>query len=361
MASIKQITGTCISAKQGGLLSLLFAVAILTGCSSAPEKKDGAMPAWVNTLPERSGYVYGVGSADNTGSASNAAENAKERARADLIRQMQVLISSEFSSATQLEMSGGATTGFVEQVNDKVRSRIPEVELPDLRWTDSWVNPETGTHYALVELNRRAAEAKLSEQLSALDLELEEQDLPKTRTPDGTPVSRIDQVRQAMPVMALFAKRDKLIAQLQFVAESDFGRFAPDEDLVELRQALNSLIGSLRISLSPGNSAARVLDASLAEEMTQLGLKLTTSGDAEADLRLTYSLEMSKKEVNRTHYVFARSAVQIRDSQNRIIGAFDREAKGVSGLEDRAQHLAAKQLGSILAKEVIDALFSVER
>lgn len=353
MMTPKRIT----TGKQNGLLSLLFAAALLTGCSSAPEKGDGGMPDWVNTLPERSGYVYGVGSADNTGSESAAAENAKERARADLIRQMQVQISSEFTSETQLQMKGGATTGFVEQVNDKVRSRIPEVELPGLSWSDSWVNPETKTHYTLAELNRRAAEATLSEQLSVLDLELEEKELPETETADGQPISQIDQVREAMPVLALFAKRDKLVDQLTFVAESDFGRFALDEDLVDLRRDLNRLISSLKITLSPGNSDARALDTSLAEEMSKLGLRLTTSGDADADLRLTYSLTMSSKEVNRTHYVFARSQVQIRDSKNRIMGAFDREAKGVSGMEDRAEHLAAKQLGSILAREVIDALF----
>lgn len=352
MVSFKQITG-----KQTGLLSLLFAAAVLTGCSSAPEKKESGMPDWVNTLPERSGYVYGVGSADNTGSESNAIENSKERARADLIRQMQVQISSEFTSETQLQMTGGNTTGFVEQVNDKVRSRIPEIELPGLSWSDSWVNPETKTHYTLAELNRRAAEAKLAEQLSAIDLELEEKTLPTSETNDGQPISQIDQVREAMPVLALFAKRDKLVDQLKFVAETGFSRFALDEDLVELRRDLNSLISSLKITLSPGNSEARALDASLAEEMTKLGLRLTTSGDADADLRLTYSLTLSSKEVNRTHYVFARSQVQIRDSKNRIMGAFDREAKGVSGMEDRAQHLAAKQLGGILAREVIDALF----
>ncbi|MDX1398219.1 MAG: hypothetical protein R3204_06810, partial [Oceanospirillum sp.] len=62
MMTPKRIT----TGKQNGLLSLLFAAALLTGCSSSPEKGDGGMPDWVNTLPERSGYVYGVGSADNT-------------------------------------------------------------------------------------------------------------------------------------------------------------------------------------------------------------------------------------------------------------------------------------------------------
>lgn len=343
--------------RPGLRLMVLAAVALLAACSSAPEKKAGGQPGWVNQLPERAGYVYGVGSADNTGSESSANENAKERARADLIRQMQVMISSEFTSETQLQMTGGRTSSFVEQVNEKVRSRIPEVELPDLRWTDSWVNDETKTHYALAELNRRAAEAKLAQQLSSLDLELEDKDLPATQTASGQPISRIDQVQEAMPILALFAKRDKLVRQLQFVAETDFARFAPDEELVTLRRDLNSLISSLKITLSPGNTAARALDASLAEEMSKLGLRLTTSGDAEADLRLTYSLDMNNKEVSRTHYVFARSAVQIRDSQNRIMGAFDREAKGVSSIEERAQNLAVKQLGGILAREVIDALF----
>ena len=315
------------------------------------------MPSWINTLPERSGYVYGVGSADNTGSEATAVETARARARADLIRQIQVQISSEFTSETQLQMTRGNTTGFVEQVNDKVRSRIPEIELPELRWSDSWVNPETKTHYALAELNRRAAETKLAEQLTVIDLELEEKKLPATETPEGDPISRIDQVREAMPILLLFAKRDKLVHQLNFVAQSGFNRFLPHEDLVELRRNLNSLISSLKITLSPQNEQDQALDTALAEAMSQLGLRLTTSDEADADLRLTYSLTLNRKEVNRTYYVFARSQVQIRDSQNHIMGAFDREAKGVSGMPERAENLAAKQLGSILAKEVIDALF----
>ncbi|WP_028304465.1 LPP20 family lipoprotein [Oceanospirillum maris] len=346
--------------KKSSVMSWLLAAAVLTGCSSAPTRQAGEAPTWVDQLPQQAGYVYGVGSADNTGSESDAKENAKERARADLIRQMEVMISSDFTSETQLQMIGGVTSRFVEQVNDKVRSQIPDVELPDLRWTDSWVNPETRTHYALAELNRRAAEAKLAEQLSSLDLELLDQQLPATKMADGTPVSRIDQVREAVPVLAMFAKRDKIVRQLQFVAESGFSRFALDSDLVDLRKKLNALVGALKITLSPSNAAAKALDATIAEEMTKLGLRLSTAGDADADLRLTYTLGINRKDVNRTHYVFARSAVQIRDSDNRIIGAFDREAKGVSGLEDRAKHLAVRRLGSILAGEVIDALFVVE-
>ena len=339
------------------MLMLLAAIAVLAGCSSTSGRQAGEPPIWVDQLPQRAGYVYGVGSADITGSESDAKENAKERARADLIRQMQVMISSDFTRETQLQMVGGATSRFVEQVNDTLRSQIPDVELPDLRWTDSWVNPETSTHYALAELNRRAAEAKLAEQLSSLDLELLDQSIPLTKATDGIAVRHIDQVREAIPVLAMFAKRDKIVRQLQFVAESDFARFKLDHDLVGLRKKLNALIGTLTITLSPSNAAAKSLDGTIAEEMTKLGLRLSTAGDVDADLRLTYTLGIHRKDVNRTHYVFARATVQIRDSDNRIIGAFDREAKGVSGLEHRAEHLAVRRLGSILASEIIDAIF----
>lgn len=341
-----------------GLLAALALV--LAGCGSSPQQPVAEKPAWVSQLPERAGYVYGVGSADNTGSAAGALDSARERARVDLIRQMEVQISSEFTSNTELQLTGGRTTAFVEQVQETIGSRIPEVELPDLTWSDTWVDPASKTQYALAELNRRAAEAKLMEQLSALDLELENKSLPAKVNAQGEPVSRIDQVRQAVPVLALFAERDKLIQQLKFVAETDFERFIPDEDLLQLRRDLQALIASLRIALSPGNGDARLLESSLAEEMTRQGLRLSTDAAAAADLRLTYTLDMSRREQNRTHYVFARSAVQIRDSNNRIMGAFDREAKGVSGLESRAKALAVKQLGGILSAEVIDALFIVE-
>lgn len=338
-----------------GIIALMLSALMLTGCSSAPEKTESGMPDWVNSLPERSGYVYGVGSADNTGSEANAAESARERARADLIRQMQVTVSSEFTRETRLKMAGEETTEFVEQVNDKVRSRIPQVELPGLSWTERWVNPATGTHYALAELNRRAAEARLAEQLTTLDLELEEKRLPPAETPEGEPVSRIDQVREAMPVLSLFAKRDKLVRQLTFVAESGFSRFQPDEELQIFREALNRVLSDLTLTIHPtGRSDDRVFYA-LSQQLTQQGFSVVTRQQS-ADLFLYYDLSLTGTVQQNQHYVFVFANVIVRDNQGKIIQSYQQEARGVSGVKKRAEYLAIKSLADAFQKRLVAGL-----
>ncbi|OPX54540.1 LPP20 lipoprotein [Oceanospirillum multiglobuliferum] len=339
-----------LSTSVRSLALALMLVSLIAGCSGTEPKPIVTPPEWVDVLPEQKGYLFGLGSADKSTSDSDQLELARERARADLIKQLQVTVSSDFSSQSRLEMTDGRNTGFVEVVNDKVRSRIPDISLPGIGWQTSWQHPETGTLYVLARLNRRAAVAQLSEQLSSLDLELSELRLPQTG-------SRLERVREALPMMALFAKRDKLVQQLSFVAESGaFNRLA-DEEVRQLRREISRLISSLQISLTAGDLGARALEASLAEELTKLGVQLVPAANSDTDLRLSYTLSLSRTDKNRTFYVFARSAVQIKDNQNHTLRAFERESKGVSSLPDRAQQQAVQQLGLTLAKEIVNAFF----
>lgn len=336
--------------KRGIAFSILMTTfTAMVGCSSAEPKPIVTPPEWVDVLPDQTGYLFGLGSADKSGSDADQLELARERARADLIKQLQVTISSDFNSQSRLEMTEGRNTGFVEVVNDQVRSRIPEVTLPGIGWQTSWQHPETGTLYVLARLNRRAAVAQLSEQLSRLDLTLAELRLPQTGT-------RLEQVREVLPMMTLFAKRDQLVQQLDLLAESGGVQSIDDDKIRQLRLEIARLIASLQISLAAGDLGARALETPLAETLTKLGVRLIPASRSDTDLRLSYTLKLSRKEQNQTFYVFARSAVQIRDNQNYTLRAFERESKGVSSLPDRAQQQAVQQLGLVLAKEIVNAL-----
>lgn len=336
---------------------LLLAIA-LTGCGAVPEKKASSdQPDWVSALPQRSGFVYGVGSADNTGSEARAVENARERARADLIGQMQVRISSQFTSETQLQMQEGVTTAFVEQVTNKVRSRIPEVELSDLRWTKSWVNPETGTHYALAELNRRAAEARLAEQLSTLDLELSEAELPAVVSKDAQIRSRLDRVREAMPVMALFAQRDRLYSQLSLVAESGVSRYRLSSDAQSLRVALRGLLAELTLAIHPTSSSDQDVVPLLSQSLTKAGFSVRSGKDPDADLHLYSHLKTSARRQNDLHYAFVFADNILRDERGKILHSFRHDARGVSGIKGRAEFLALEDLSEKVEKSLAEALF----
>lgn len=337
------------------LCSVLLVALLLSACAGrdvmTPERVVTERPGWIEQRPERSGHEYGVGSADVYSGEANAIEQAKERARADLIRQIQVTVSSEFSSQSDLNMVDGQRNSFVEQVNEKISSRIPEVELPGLSWQAQWQAPKSGTFYVLAHLNRRAAEQQLSERLSLLDIDLSAAQLPEQG-------SRLQRVRQALPLLAQFAQRDKLVQQLNFIAESGFVRFQLDNELKELRQALNRLVASLRIELAPKNKQAKQLVTGLAEGLSQLGLILNDHPSNQFDLSLNYSLQLTNKTIGDTYYVFAHTQLQIRDQDNQILNGFEREEKGVSGFPKRAQQAAIQRLARVLAMDVIATLLS---
>jgi hypothetical protein len=337
------------------LCSVLLVALLFSACAGhdvmKPERVVTERPGWIELLPERSGHEYGVGSADVYSGEADAIEQAKERARADLIRQIQVTVSSEFSSQSDLNMVDGQRNSFVEQVNEKISSRIPDVELPGLSWQAQWQDPKSGTFYVLAHLNRRAAEQQLSERLSLLDIDLADAQLPDQG-------NRFQRVQQALPLLSQFAQRDKLVQQLSFIAESGFVRFQLDDELKSLRQSLNRLVASLRIELVPKNQQAKQLATGLAEGLSQLGLVLSDQSLKKPDLSLNYSLRLTDKTVSGTYYVFAHTQLQVRNQDNQILKGFEREAKGVSGFPERAQQAAIQRLAKILAENVVATLFS---
>lgn len=330
-------------------------VLLLSACAikdpMRPERVVHEQPRWVVQLPVRAGYEYGVGSADVSGSEAEAIEQARERARADLIRQIQVSMSSELASHSELRMENGQSNRFVEQINEKIRSRIPEVELPGISWQAQWQDPDSSTFYVLAHLNRWAVEQQLSERLSVLDLELEETRLPQ----EG---NRLQRVKQALPVLEQFAQRDKLQQQLSFLAENGFSRYQLSTELKQLRGELNQLISSLQIVLAPENQQAKKLVTGLSAGLSELGLVLNDQANQDTDLTLNYSLQFTDKEINGTYYVLAYAQLKIRDQQGRIVQGIEQQAKGVSGFPERAEQLALQQLTSILAEQIARILLS---
>lgn len=315
-----------------------------------PERVVHEQPRWVTQLPERAGHEYGVGSADDRGSESAAIEQARERARADLLRQIQISVSSELNTHSELRMENGQPNRFVELVNERIRSRIPEVELPGIGWQAQWQDPDSGTFYVLAHLNRRAAEQQLSERLSVLDLELETAEVPQQG-------SRLQRVQQALLILKLFAQRDRLVQPLSFLSESGFSRYQLDDELKQLRRELNELVASLQIILAPDNRQAQQLSTGLSTGLTALGLVLNDQDTDQADLTLNYSLQLTDKAVNDTYYVLAFAQLTIRNQQQRILQGLEQQAKGVSGFPERAERLALQRLTQILAEEIVNTLF----
>jgi hypothetical protein len=129
-------------------MKLALVIAILAAVGSAAAQ----VPEWYTTHTHRGYqpefYIIGVGAADG----SNAVEKAKKEAQADIVSQIKVQVKNEMTAVTesfQLNRDETISSDF------KSRSRtIVNDEITGAGIVETFVDPSTGTAYALAALDR---------------------------------------------------------------------------------------------------------------------------------------------------------------------------------------------------------------
>ena len=355
--------------KQSTLAMVVVAVALgtaLGGCAShqqveakksAAERAQAAMeiPDWVLQPPNRSGVAYGVGSIEVLADPADAVRRATELGRIDLISQLRVTVTGDFSSTTTETRGTGQLTRVQKSVRNHVRSQVKPVELEDAVLSDSaMVN---GFAYALVELDRAAASARFRGRISAVDDELDEFLVLMERA-NVSAKSPLDALRSLLPALDLFARRDALASQLELVS-LDHTSPALSPEHRALQQSIYQNLDQLRVALNPLNDAAEAMSGDVLEALTDQGLNVSDNS-VDADLVMDLTTELSDKQQGGRVYVFANSRLTIRDSDGRALSSLGQTARGVSGLEDLARQKAAaavaEQLGNELAATLVDKL-----
>ncbi len=156
------------------ILGVMMVVALVTttGCSSKHKLVAGA-PDWVNqgsgAFDDAGSRVfYGVGAVAGISSQTLAVQAADQRARADIARQLETLVSDlsrDYQSATSPQ---GAKPGVEEQQLEQSLKTVTEVSVRGSRVVDHWKDAETNTVYSLVKLDLDSFKAAIS-QLDAVD------------------------------------------------------------------------------------------------------------------------------------------------------------------------------------------------
>ena len=117
----------------------------LFGCASAPSTPD-----WVNgksaKYPDNQ-YLVGRGQAD-------AQEDARNRARADLAKILEVGVSAKSSDVTTFTSDGGGKTE--SQVSRNIVTRTDQI-VRGIQIPEGWQDPQTKSYYALAVLPRSQA------------------------------------------------------------------------------------------------------------------------------------------------------------------------------------------------------------
>lgn len=340
------------------LIAGSFVVCSLAACvaNSPKTSSDGvskrekaqaalAMPSWVNTPPQKNGYAYGVGSGDLWGDKADAARRAGESARVNLVSQLRVTVTGDFSSTVQERKATGKQTELVQTVQNTVRSQVPAVELDEVKITDTFF--EKKFVYALAELDRVKAASRIKGQIVDLEQQVVDIDnLPRSGT-------TLQQLRVVLPALPLLVKRDRLADQLALVGTERI-KPALSAELQQIEQGIYALFNQLQVRISMTNSGAKEIAAGVVEGLTEQGIRISSRGPY--DLMIDVAANLRPVENKGSHFVFADSRVTIKDTDDRVLSSFSKQAKGVSAYPDLAKVKAERNLASILAGELAVAL-----
>ena len=136
---------------------LFVSLALLSACATKP-----ATPDWVNGTSGKysaSHYLTGRGQAAN-------ADDARDRARADLAKVFAVAVVVESEDVQAYRSAGGGQ--YEAQVSRRINTRTEQL-VRGIQIVDQWQDAETKTHYALAVLPRLQTANSLRQDIDRLD------------------------------------------------------------------------------------------------------------------------------------------------------------------------------------------------
>ena len=338
------------------LLTSVIIVSSLAACSATSTKTGSdtrradnqaslEVPDWVNNPPQRTGFAYGVGSGDLWGDKADAVRRAGEAARVNLVSQLRVTVSSDFSNRLEERTAMGKQTELVRTVQNTVRSKVPAVELDEVKVTDTYFEKKFA--YALAELDRVKAANRLRAQIA----HLEDQVVAIGVKPRSG--STLQQLRTVLPALSLFAQRDRLADQLALVG-TQRQKPALRNELQTIQSTIYDLFNQLHVRISMTDDGAQEIAAGVMEALTEQGMRISQQG--RYDLMIQVSATLRPVAKNGAHFVFADSRVTIKDDNDRILSTFSKQAKGASSYANLAKAKAEKNVANMLAQELAAAL-----
>ena len=219
----------------------------LFGCASAPSTPD-----WVNgksaKYPDNQ-YLVGRGQAD-------AQEEARNRARADLAKILEVGVSAKSSDVTSF--SSGPEGKTESQVSRSITTRTDQI-VRGIQIPESWQDPQTKSYYALAVLPRSQAAIGLRADIDRLDAATRGYVAGARNAPD-----LLAQVASASRALDSQRERDAVQRTLQVIDVTGRG-VEPEQNSGQLAADLAALLKRVRMKpQAPGSQELeRMLSAAL--------------------------------------------------------------------------------------------------
>jgi hypothetical protein len=232
------------------MMRRLWTVAVgvsLFGCASAPSTPD-----WVNgksaKYPDNQ-YLVGRGQAD-------AQEEARNRARADLAKILEVGVSAKSTDVTSF--SSGPAGGTESKVSRSIETRTEQI-VRGIQIPEGWQDPQTKSYYALAVLPRSQAAIGLRADIERLDAATRGYVVQARSAPD-----LLAQVASASRALDSQRERDAVQRTLQVIDVTGRG-VEPEYNTGQLAADLAAILKRVRMKpLAPGSQELeRMLSAAL--------------------------------------------------------------------------------------------------
>jgi hypothetical protein len=180
------------------LSCIAIALMLLTGCSS--KKKEAEMleltkPEWLKNRPVSSAFFYGIGITPKVGGSLFYEEKAKERALADLSKQISTKIISEQSLYKMEDNSG-----VYEYMQSRIQARSDEF-LEGYEYVDKW--EDLSNYYTFYRLSKSEFYARKEQRKKdALKLSLQKFEQAETAKAQSDFILALEQYAAAIDAIS---------------------------------------------------------------------------------------------------------------------------------------------------------------
>ena len=336
----------------------LVVASLLIGCGGSPavtskpaKAPTSPTPDWLIQPPVEAGFLYGTGSAEvYAGDQAGAAARAKDMARLELVKQVEVSISGEIEQEVA-ETVRNNKSELTERLRESVKSKVASFELSHVMDVDSYFDESSKQVSVLVNLDVNKELQSLNSRIKVIDQRFAEVVAEFERN-----------TQQGMELL-------RLVASGLVLAEERSGIQARANTLNPTRQYVDVLtpeyrdfmkkayarIGMLKVHVSAQGADKNSLTAALTAELNNKGINI--SGAEQADIRIEYDLSLNNVTQGGTTFVITEGNVFLKDDQGRIVKTIQAKAKGASADVKEAESRSIAKLSQQLGKELVDVLF----
>jgi len=255
---------------------IVAAGVFLFGCASVPS----GPPDWVAgksaKYPDNQ-YLVGRGQSDT-------AEDARDRARADLAKTLEVAVSAKSSDVVSFSSGAGGAGKVESQISRSVATRTEQV-VRGIQIADTWQDPERKSHHALAVLPRAQAAMGLRADIERFDAATRGYVEQARKAPD-----LLAQVASASRALDAQRERDGLQRVLQVIDVTGRG-VEPEFSSGRLAADLAALLKRVRMKPQAASGSPEELGRMLSAALSEAGFVPEAGADAPYSLLASLQLD----------------------------------------------------------------------